>query len=194
MDAYHQTIHLSINKGVGNSWNLAWTDYIGFDINTYTIYRKTDTSEFVLIGSISASFNSYTDFDAPETDVYYVVEAENPNVCGGLLKAGGIYVTRSNMVTNSSLGISDRELDLFQTIYPNPASKFVTIEPHRGVYGKAVLMLTDISGKIVYREEYSAIHSQDRITLDVSGLENGIYLLSMRSSASSSSAKVVVSH
>ena len=190
----HQTIHLSINKGVGNSWNLSWTNYIGFALSTYNIYRKTDTSDFEFIGSISASFSSYTDFDAPETDVYYVVEAENPIGCDPLLKAGGIYVSRSNVVKNSSFGTNEFNEQSGFNLYPNPANDQITIEFSGGNSEKLVVELIDVRGNILLSEEYSNISSSQSIKINTSGIKNGMYLLRTYSDRSSSISKLIIQH
>ncbi|MDZ4668127.1 MAG: hypothetical protein SGJ00_09595 [bacterium] len=35
----HQTMHLTINKGVGTSWNLIWNSYVGFNVSINTTFR-----------------------------------------------------------------------------------------------------------------------------------------------------------
>ncbi len=39
LSEYHKTIHLTINRGIGNTWNLLWDKYEGFEFSTYQIYR-----------------------------------------------------------------------------------------------------------------------------------------------------------
>jgi hypothetical protein len=57
----HQTMHLNANKGVNNSVNLIWEHYVGFNFNTYDIYRGTDPEAMVLIDSVQSNLTSYTD-------------------------------------------------------------------------------------------------------------------------------------
>ncbi len=41
LSTYHKTIHLTINQGVGSTWNLLWNNYEGFTFGTFNIYRGT---------------------------------------------------------------------------------------------------------------------------------------------------------
>jgi hypothetical protein len=56
-------------------------------------------------------------------------------------------------------------------IYPNPAADMITVE-YRGS-GEATIMVYDMLGKMVM----SRIHDADVSTLNISGLEQGIYLI-----------------
>lgn len=70
----HKTMHLTINQGVGNEWNLVWTPYEGADYSTYGIYRGTDASNIQQIDVMPSSGNTtYTDDSAPNDTVYYQV-------------------------------------------------------------------------------------------------------------------------
>ncbi len=75
---YHQTIHLTINQGVNDSWNLIWTPYTGFDYPSYKIMRKTDSGDYEQIATVSASFSSYTDLNAPPGEVFYMIKIDAP--------------------------------------------------------------------------------------------------------------------
>ena len=75
MSDYHKTMHLTINQGIGNAWNLIWSNYEGFDFGTYRIYRGTAPSNMTMIGEVPSNLNSYTDNTAPaSTGFYYQVE------------------------------------------------------------------------------------------------------------------------
>jgi hypothetical protein len=72
---YHKTMHLTINQGIGNTWNLIWSYYEGFDFGTYRIYRGTNPSNMTMIGEVPSNLNSYTDNTATaSTGYYYQVE------------------------------------------------------------------------------------------------------------------------
>jgi hypothetical protein len=96
----HKTIHLTINQGVSNSWNLIWNLYEGIVFDNYKLYRGTSLSNFQMIAEISSNFNSYTDFTAPiGSAVYYQIGFENPNQCLPL-KIENYSVSKSNIVNN----------------------------------------------------------------------------------------------
>ncbi len=87
---YHQTMHLTINQGVNNAWNLIWTAYTGFDYSSYNILRKTASGNYEQIASVSASFNSFTDFTAPPGEVSYIIKIENPAGCNPAMGVDGL--------------------------------------------------------------------------------------------------------
>ncbi|MBQ2573044.1 MAG: T9SS type A sorting domain-containing protein, partial [Bacteroidales bacterium] len=75
MSDYHKTMHLTINQGIGNTWNLIWSHYEGFNFGTYRIYRGTSPSNMTMIGEVPSNLNSYTDNTATDnTGFYYQVE------------------------------------------------------------------------------------------------------------------------
>ena len=49
MSDFHKTVHLTINRGIGNSWNLIWTPYEGMDFPSYRLYRGTTNNDLELI-------------------------------------------------------------------------------------------------------------------------------------------------
>jgi VCBS repeat-containing protein len=64
---FHKTILLQSSIAVNNSVNLNWSDYEGTDFGTYNIFRNTNSEGFNLIGSVSASNNSFNDAGADIT-------------------------------------------------------------------------------------------------------------------------------
>lgn len=77
----HQTMHLSINQGVGTSWNLIWTQYEGIQVQTYRIWRADTSGNYTLIDSVSGSNTSYTDMNPPLGGLYYQVEVVTGFTC-----------------------------------------------------------------------------------------------------------------
>ena len=101
-----KTMHLTINQGLGGRWNLQWTPYEGAEYTTYIIYRGTTLDSLVQIDIMPADGNtSYTDEEAPEGDVFYQVGIVMRNSCSSATKSASI--SRSNIATNSSVGIND---------------------------------------------------------------------------------------
>ena len=95
MSNYHKTMHLTINRGIGTSWNLIWSHYEGFTFGTYRIFRGTSPSNMEMIEEIPSYQNSYTDYNAgTEEGLYYQVEIVR-NI-GTRLSLS----SRSNIVTN----------------------------------------------------------------------------------------------
>ena len=75
MSEYHKTMHLTINRGIGNNWNLIWSHYEGLEFGTYKIYRGTSLLDMVVIGEVPSTLNSFTDSDNPNCiGFFYQVE------------------------------------------------------------------------------------------------------------------------
>ncbi|MBK7214279.1 MAG: T9SS type A sorting domain-containing protein [Bacteroidales bacterium] len=187
----HQTIHLAINQGVGNTWNLIWTNYLGFNVGSYAIYRGTSPDQMSQIASISSSFASYTDLNAPSGTIYYMIEVTNPNGCAPF-KSSDYSSSRSNVATNKALSIAQKQKEIKAVVYPNPVSEKLIIQL-KGVQmdEKVSLQLSNMIGKVVYQEEVSY---EDNLIIPVSQLQEGIYMLSVISGDKKIARKVVVNH
>jgi hypothetical protein len=169
---FHKTIHLTINQGVGNSWNLIWSDYEGINFGSYNIYRGTDPTNISLLTTIQSNLNSYTDLTPPTGPVYYQIEVVNPNNCDPT-KIMGYDVSRSNIVTNQNNGI---ETKFFKNIiiYPNPTNSEITVEIDQSLIGLNY-SLVDNLGRVVINGQF---HSQkEKIVFNE--LSKGVYFLSI---------------
>jgi len=79
----HKTMHLTINQGVGNTWNLVWTEYEGANYTTYIIYRGTDASNVQQIDIMPSGGNTtYTDNNAPSGEMFYQIGVVMTTPCG----------------------------------------------------------------------------------------------------------------
>ena len=98
----HKTMHLTISRGLNNSWNLVWTEYEGTSYSTYKIYRGTNPSDLTEIDVIPAGGNTtYTDENAPSSgSVYYQVGILLNQPCSETKSAD---LVLSNQATNSSM-------------------------------------------------------------------------------------------
>lgn len=105
----HKTMHLTINQGMGNQWNLGWTEYEGASYTTYVIYRGTNVSDMQQIDVIPSSGNTtYTDPDAPAGNVCYQVGVLMTTTCNSSKTET---ICRSNIATYDAVGISGANTD-----------------------------------------------------------------------------------
>jgi parallel beta-helix repeat protein/predicted outer membrane repeat protein len=166
----HKTMHLTINKGIGNNWNLIWEQYIGVPVSSYGIYRGTTKSNLAQIGSSSGSNTTYTDETAPAGDVYYQIEVVLPQACTNL-KSTGYGSSRSNIISNADVtGILNNSM-ASAFIYPNPAFDMLNITKRQS--SNALILIIDLQGKLVLSKQISSGH------LDISGLSKGIYIVKL---------------
>ncbi|MFZ4521072.1 MAG: T9SS type A sorting domain-containing protein [Bacteroidales bacterium] len=177
----HQTIHLAINQGVGNIWNLFWTPYLGFPVISYNIYRGSDPDNMQLIGTVSGNFSTYTDLNAAPGILYYMIEVINPNNCnpaGG--KSAGYSSSTSNIETNKKLGIEDEPLSANLSVYPNPATDQVTIKSGLVIRGMIVLSIVNSNGNTIKSVEMNANDLSSGYDLFIDGLAPGMYTVLVR--------------
>ncbi len=78
MSAMHKSVHLTINRGIGNSWNLIWSGYEGFEFASYNLYRGTANNNLQLIQTMPSNLNSYTDYPATDDALFYQIEVVLP--------------------------------------------------------------------------------------------------------------------
>jgi hypothetical protein len=190
---YHQTIHLTINQGVNGNWNLIWTPYTGFDYNSYKIMRKSGNGAFEQIATVSASFSSFTDFDAPAGDIAYMVKIVNPDGCNTGLRNAVYTDVYSNQASASLVSAGDISKSGI-SVYPVPANDQINIQFGDNAKGTIKMTITDVTGRIIYSGEYSEVRPGQIYSINTSEYTEGLYLLNVISAGSRSIKKIVVRH
>ena len=185
---YHNTIHLSINQGVGTTWNLIWNHYEGFTFSTYNIYRGTSSANLTLLNSISSSSNSYTDLNPPSgTTIYYQIEVINPASCNPTAKMGNYSASRSNIVNTPLVGI-DKPGEFSLRMYPNPFTSVITIAVPDNVVGPFELKLYNVTGCEIFT--IPTIHDRTFV-LSRSTLPEGIFFIELRNNTNTFMGKII---
>jgi|AntAceMinimDraft_16_1070373.scaffolds.fasta_scaffold04606_3 photosystem II stability/assembly factor-like uncharacterized protein len=183
---FHKTMHLSINQGIGNTWNLIWEPYEGFTVSTYNIYRGTDADNMVLIGSSPGGNTQYSDVSAPSGYVYYQVEVMSPNLCD---PSKSYNSSLSNIATNNPNAINDsyaNETNIY--IYPNPASDAITLNINNANNGDWILNIYNVMSLLIKTE----VLKPNQHELDISNLYNGIYILEIISNNFTVRQKLII--
>lgn len=96
----------------------------------------------------------------------------------------------SSMVTvtvEACLGVDANEAAALE-VYPNPAHDVVTIA-NLNVEGNATITLVDVQGKVVYTSAITNVNGN--YELDLSGFENGVYIIEITSELSTQNVRVV---
>lgn len=73
----HRSVHMMINKGMGNSWNLIWTPYEGAIVESFRVLRGTSPDALEVLGEVAGSAMSWSDMTAPEGTLYYALEFDS---------------------------------------------------------------------------------------------------------------------
>jgi hypothetical protein len=188
---YHQTIHLTINQGVNGAWNLIWTPYTGFEYPSYKIMRKSDSGAYDQIASVSASFSSYTDLNAPMGEVYYMIKIEHPDGCNPATRDGEYASVYSNVASNSIVSVSENKNPDF-TVYPIPADKQLNVSFGENITGNARLVISDLTGRVVYSEELNDVRPGQVKPISSSNFTEGIYLLQLISGEIMTTKKIAI--
>ncbi len=131
----HQGIHLMINKGIGNTWNLIWSKYEGIDVSSYRILGGNSPADMKFITEVSGNLSSYSDLQTTENMRCYAVE-----VIPATLTRSIVYSSRSNIVftddasvvnlaeniiittANGETTLTDEESEMQLTAYIYPVS------------------------------------------------------------------------
>jgi hypothetical protein len=172
--AYHQTLHLSINAGMGGAWNLNWNNYEGFAFSTYNIYRGSNYGNLTLINSVANNVNSFTDLTPPAGTVLYMVEAVRPTPCNPSAKLLGYFEsTVSNIANSADIGMDDYNADEFINIYPNPGSGVITLTVSHADFMNAGVEILNSLGQVLYKN----IQSGGTQKIDISGFAQGVYFV-----------------
>ena len=118
---------------------------------------------------------------------------ENMHIVTMLINPAGKIDNAGVMLVRDAtpVGMENKINDFSVDIYPNPSSGLTRILWNDENINQATITITDISGKVVLRQEESNL-AQQFITLDLSNYSKGIYLLQVKSEDKSVVRKLVV--
>ncbi|MCB9186528.1 MAG: PKD domain-containing protein, partial [Flavobacteriales bacterium] len=102
------------------------------------------------------------------TDGDYTVTLTVSNECG-------TDVTTA-LVSTTTIGITEEEKVTF-SLFPNPASSVLNLRSNRSIDSGISMDIISVSGQIVRTVQLPNISSSEVVTLDLSGLSNGLYSL-----------------
>ena len=134
----HKTMLLQSSIAVDETVNLNWSDYQGTSFTTYNIFRNTNQEGFQMIGSVSASNNSYNDTTANVADnnyEYYIsIEVDACLSQSARRNSNSSAEIKSNHQNiGTSLSVNDF-ISLKQvSIYPNPSRIKLNIKLSSGI-------------------------------------------------------------
>jgi len=189
---YHQTMHLTISQGVGGAWNLNWTSYIGFDYSSYKILRQSATGDYEQIATVSASFNSYTDFNAPAGVVSYMIKVEHPAGCNPALGMDDFSSIFSNVAPTGSTVSMNENYETEFNIFPTPADEQINIKFGENISGITKIILSDLTGRTYLSLAFDDIRQDQVRVINTTGLEEGMYLLTLINDKGKNTQKVVI--
>jgi hypothetical protein len=189
----HKTMHLSVNKGQNDMWNLIWEPYEGFTVWSYNIYRGTNSSNLEQIGATSGGgATQYSDLNPPAGDVLYQVEVVSPNNCNPWEtsnKKAAIYSTsRSNIARSNGTDIHETISRQRQfSIWPNPPKDRLFIESKQIDIKNGIVEISDIEGKIIQKIALKL----SKMEMDISNMKSGFYFVKIKTDVGITTQKIV---
>lgn len=177
--AAHMPIHVMINRGIGDSWNLIWTRYEGVTVDSYRILRGSSPEALTMIDEVSGNMTSFCDVNPPAGPLFYAVEIINPASASASQQAAsraiatGAY-SRSNVVVASgdaSVNLVER-IEVFSVNGENTInySQTQTLDLQARVFPFNAT-LTSPNWIVVSGEDIATVDARGRVT--ATGRGNG---------------------
>lgn len=177
--AAHTPIHVMINRGIGESWNLIWTRYEGVTVDSYRILRGNSPESLAMIDEVSGNMTSFCDVNPPAGPLFYAVEIINPASAAAPQKAAsraaatGTY-SRSNVVVatgDASVNLVER-IEVFSVNGENTIdySQTPTLDLQARIYPYNAT-LTSPNWIIVSGDDIATVDTRGRVT--ATGRGNG---------------------
>lgn len=194
----HKSMHLSINKGQNNTWNLIWEPYTGFTPSTYNIYRGSSATSLGFLDATSGSSTQFSDITAPSGDVFYQIEVISPLLVSPthvkstqqkITESGNISTvsynsSRSNIASNFMSGIDELKTENNNIhVYPNPAKGKFKIE----FAGGSIFEIQNLTGQLIYTGN---LNNSNIVRTDT--FKSGVYLIKFNIGKSIVYKKVIV--
>jgi hypothetical protein len=186
------------STGVLNNRGVTSVKVSGIDKNTYMNYGVHPmVNNISTIGADWKSFDNAT-FQWNITDsTCYFVKAKTGDIWKlwftgfGGASSGKSYFNKQKLFT---VGIGERNLPIAQlAVYPNPSSENVTLVLDNINMRSAVIRIVDLQGKIVFEENRTIEIGMQTLPINVSELNNGIYIMSLEGENYTANSRVVIS-
>ena len=179
LSSFHKTLHLQVNAGMNNHWNLLWQAYEGFDFGSFKIYRGKDSLNMSLLTTLPSNIDSYTDITNPIGDVFYQIEIVSSSACQA---KGGNSIVRSNTFnTKYAQGVGMNQViqsGFNALIYPNPTDGMVKLSIQSSERISFNIEVYDLLGHNVYSQRLESNNSS-QMDVNLSQLSPGLYLFGL---------------
>ncbi len=208
LSPYHKTMHLTINQGIGNSWNLIWSQYQGFFVSSYRIWRGISPGTMNLLDSTSGTTFTYTDLNPPTGATYYLIEVIKPTPC--IIGSKNLNVdylqnksakinynsSRSNTADNIVfIGIYEKNNTFVYKVYPNPNDGMFTVDINSYYENVPIAIgieVYNLLGEKIYADEIQSFKGNYKHSLNLSTLPKGIYQIVVMNDKFRRVGKVVI--
>jgi hypothetical protein len=160
--------------------------------NSSTNSRDTIcNTQYLLPGMVM----SWANFSIP---LNYVM-AGNPDTCMIILSASNTtpaansYLYVDGLALTGIIGISENTVsENMLSVYPNPGASFVNVSFTLQNQSDVKLQLIDVAGKLIREINPSAMKGENMVTMDLEGIESGIYFLRLETATSTETKKIII--
>ena len=190
----HETMWLQVTQPLAPALNLTWTDYCGFPVLKYYIWRDSiHNNNWQKIDSVLWGTNTYIDSFPPNDTAMYRIESVSPAPCAVTRtkdpepNTTTVKTTKSNSSDrlDNPVGVSSSEEQFQLNVYPNPSTgQFTTISQ----LTIRVLEIYNLYGEKVHSESINR-----KSYLANCDLSNGIYFVKVITDKGASVKKIVIS-
>ena len=174
----HASVHLMVNKGMGNDINLHWTPYEGADISQYMIFAGVTPDNMQVVETLSGYSRSYVHHRSSDDVTYYAIGMKQKSVA---MKSRGMRAEAKQEVVSSNV-ISSKEayaVKLVTNIEIQTEEADATIsDTQTTLHLKA--WVTPVLATIA-NVEWSIVEGAEFATID----KNGVFTANMGSKAGS---------
>jgi len=198
---FHKTIHLTINAGLGNSWNLIWDGYDGFTFGSYNIYRSTDSLNMQFLTQIQSTLTSYSDLTPPAGNVFYQIEVVSPHPCypdSIYAKSNTNYNTSRSNTVNTNMApntgfVRSVNNDMTMQVYPNPNKGNFTLEINSSSNKLEYynIEVYSVMGQLIFTDNIE-VQNKAIKAMQFDNLSNGVYFIHLRNDNNVLTTKFVI--
>ena len=195
----HETMFLQKSQTAPPAFNLTWTDYCGFPVIKYYIWRDgNNTNSWAQIDSVNFGTNVFIDSFPPSQSANYRIEAIDPQPCTVSLKnqipiplATTIKGTKSNTSYKVfGAGTNEYGKEPFSVlVYPNPCNgNFQLAISDSRIANEYKIKIYNLLGKLVYVSTIN--HAASSISLR--DIASGVYHLQVSAKDGVVNRKIVI--
>lgn len=155
------------------SATVSWTPLVTADsfLVRYSVFGTTNYTWKKISGTGGVTSTTLTGL-TPNTQYQWQIRP----ICNGV-PAGPYSVSDVISVPPSPIRMSAALADDNFIVYPNPATDQVNIRFESSENTNARIQLTDLTGRIIYRHEFTTVSGENIFTFSVQGISRGVYTL-----------------
>jgi uncharacterized protein YjdB len=150
-------------------------EFNGTNIGTYTLANTNGVSTLTLPANFVAN-----------TDKLYSIRLVCTN---GTVTVNNVIVESGSETLSKKLNVK-KDIGASFSVYPNPSSDYVTIDlMNVADVDKTNIILTDLTGKVMYTKEVS---QRSRLIIPTNSFSKGIYILSVKTGSENFVQKLII--